>query len=186
MTTEDWKKQLPMWITYSRIAVTPIVLLALLPQNLFWNVIASLVFVIASVTDYYDGYFARKYQATSNLGKFMDPIADKILVSSIIVFLAVFKKIDPWLVVIIMARDTYISGIRAVAAADNLIIAAKPAGKWKTALQMGAIPAVIIGESQNFFPYLHKIGYIILWVSVILSITSGIEYYRAYKQANKS
>lgn len=127
MVSSAWQKQLPMWITYSRIAVTPIVLLTLLPHTFIWNVVASLIFVVASATDYFDGYYARKYNATSNLGKFMDPIADKILVSSIFVFLAVFKEIDPWLVIIIMARDTYISGIRAVAAADNVIIAAKQA-----------------------------------------------------------
>lgn len=175
-----------MWITVSRIAMVPFVLLCMLPNNFWWNVAAAFLFILASITDYYDGYFARKYQAVSNMGKFMDPVADKILVSSVLVMMAYYQKIDPWMVVVILGRDNFISGVRAVAAADGVVIAAKSAGKWKTALQMGAIPGLLIGEIPGYLPYLDKIAYGLLWISVLLSISSGVEYYLAYLSSRKA
>ncbi|GIL18358.1 MAG: CDP-diacylglycerol--glycerol-3-phosphate 3-phosphatidyltransferase [Oligoflexia bacterium] len=155
------------------------------PNTLGFSVAAAACFLLASITDYFDGYYARKFNAISNMGKFMDPIADKILVTSILVMLVTQVKIDPFMVIVILARDTFISGIRSVAAADGIIIAAKPAGKWKTALQMVAIPAVMIDEKWIGIPF-DKIGYWVLWVSVVLSVTSGIEYYYGYLKSRKS
>ncbi len=175
-----------MWVTLSRIAMVPVILLAMIPNTFWWDVAAAILFIISSITDYYDGYFARKYNAVSNMGKFMDPVADKILVSSILVMMAYYHKIDPWMVVVLLARDNFISGIRSVAASDGVVIAAKPAGKWKTALQMGAIPGLMIGEIPGYLPYLDKLAYGILWVSVILSITSGAEYFFAYMKSRKA
>lgn len=182
---QSWQKKLPMWITLSRIALVPIVLLGMALDTIPSKVMAALFFMIASISDYFDGYYARKYGAVSNMGKFMDPIADKILVTSILVALIPTERIDPWMVIIILARDTLISGLRSVAAADQVIIAAKPAGKWKTALQMIAIPAMIIGEDFAGIPIV-KIGFGVLWFSVILSVTSGLEYLWGYWKAVKS
>jgi len=181
-----WKLRLPMWMTMSRIFMVPVILLTMIPNTLWWNVASAVLFIVVSITDYYDGYFARKFNAVSNMGKFMDPVADKILVSSVLVIMAYFQKIDPWMVVVILARDNFISGIRSVAAADGIVIAAKSAGKWKTALQMGAIPGSMIGEIPGFLPYLDKIAYGLLWISVVLSITSGAEYYFAYTKSRRA
>lgn len=186
MTPTPFQKQLPMYITMSRIVMVPIVVGLMWPNALWWNVAAALWFIIASITDYYDGYYARKYNAVSNFGKFMDPIADKILVTSILAMLLSQGKIDAWMVIIILARDNFIGGIRSIAAADQIIIDAKPAGKWKTAMQMVAIPIVIIGSMEPYIPYLDKVGYGVLWISVILSITSGIEYYLGYLKRRKA
>lgn len=164
----------------------PFIVAAMWPNTLAWNIVAAGLFMLGSVTDYFDGYYARKYNAVSNFGKFMDPIADKILVTSVLAMLLSLGKIDAWMVIIILARDNFIGGIRSVAAADQIIIAAKPAGKWKTAMQMVAIPIVIIGNMDPYVPYLDKIGYGVLWVSVILSITSGIEYYLGYLKSRKT
>ena len=177
----EWQKKLPMQITMARIYIVPVIIGLMVPQEDWSNWLAAALFIIASISDYYDGYFARKYNATSNLGKFMDPIADKILVSSILIMLITMKRIDPFMVILIAARDTYIGGIRAVAAADNIVIDAKPTGKWKTAMQMGAIPAIMIGDIWGL--PLISISYVLLWVSVILSVVSGIEYYRSYIDA---
>lgn len=163
----------------SRIFTVPIIVAFLYPNELFYNTIAAVLFILSSITDYYDGYFARKFNATSNMGKFMDPIADKILVTSILVMLVPSFRIDPLMVIIILARDTFIGGIRSVAAADGIIIDAKPTGKWKTALQMIAIPAVMIDQEAYGIPF-EKIGYWVLWISVILSVTSGCQYYWGY------
>ncbi|XGC82408.1 CDP-diacylglycerol--glycerol-3-phosphate 3-phosphatidyltransferase [Bdellovibrio bacteriovorus] len=184
--TTDFQKHLPMRITMSRIFIVPVIVALMWPNELWYNVFAAVVFILASITDYYDGYYARKYNAVSNFGKFMDPIADKILVTSVLTMLLAQGKVDAWMVIIILARDNFISGIRSVAAADQIVIAAKPAGKWKTAMQMVAIPLVIIGSMEPYLPYLDKIAYGVLWISVILSITSGIEYYVGYLKSKKA
>lgn len=181
---KSWRKELPMWITFSRVAIIPFLIVLLMGTAPWYKWAAAILFALASLTDYYDGYFARRYNAISNMGKFMDPVADKILVSSVFVMLLYLNKIDPYMVMIILARDTYIGGLRAIAAADQFVIDAKPAGKWKTAMQMGAIPFVILGDIGSI-PFA-KWSYVILWLSVILSLTSGWEYYRAYKTARKN
>lgn len=179
LMAKAWQQKLPMWITMARIFAVPVIVAIMFPNVLYLNVVAAALFIIASISDYYDGYFARKYNAVSNMGKFMDPIADKILVTSILVMLIPTGRIDPIMVIIILARDTFIGGIRSVAAADGIVIDAKPTGKWKTALQMIAIPAVIIGDTWLKIPF-EKVGYYTLWISVILSVTSGFQYYFGY------
>ncbi|MNK01262.1 CDP-diacylglycerol--glycerol-3-phosphate 3-phosphatidyltransferase [compost metagenome] len=186
MQATEWQRKLPMRITLSRVYMVPFVVAAMWPGKLSWNIVAACLFMLASVTDYYDGYYARKYNVVSNMGKFMDPIADKILVTSVLAMLLFQGKVDVIMVILILARDNFIGGIRSVAAADQVVIAAKAAGKWKTAMQMIAIPLVIIGNFEPYIPYLDKIGYGILWISVILSITSGIEYYLGYLKSRKA
>lgn len=186
--TDEWKKKLPMQFTMARIFLTIPCLAAMVPNEFGWNVVAAAVFIVASITDYYDGYFARKFNAVSNMGKFMDPIADKVLVTAVLTLMIVQQKVDPWLVILLTTRDTFIGGIRSVAAADGVIIAAKAAGKWKTGLQMVGIPMVMIWELP-FLPevggWIGKTGFGLLWISTILSISSGIEYYFAYRMGQK-
>lgn len=169
----------------SRIFTVPIIVALLYPNELYYNLAAAALFILSSITDYYDGYFARKYNAISTMGKFMDPIADKILVTSVLVMLVPSFRIDPLMVIIILARDTFIGGIRSIAATDQIIIDAKPTGKWKTALQMVAIPAVMIDQTAFGIPF-EKIGYWVLWISVILSVTSGFEYYWGYLKSKRA
>lgn len=166
----------------SRVFITPLVIFFLVKNELWANATAAVIFILASITDYYDGYFARKYDAISNLGKFMDPVADKILVTSILVMLVTLNKIDPYMVIVILARDNLVSGLRSVAAADHIVIAAQAQGKWKTALQMIAIPAVMIDEKWIGLPF-DKIGYWMLWISVVLAVTSGLQYVQGYVKA---
>lgn len=187
------KEKIPLYFTLARIYLVPVILFFMLFPAIqkeidlgttqCFEILATVFFILASITDYFDGYYARKLNAVSNFGKFMDPIADKILVSSILVALIFLKRIDPFMVIIIMARDTFIGGIRSVAAAEKLIIDAKPAGKWKTAMQMVAMPLLILGNSflQNLS--LIFVGQIVMWISTILSITSGWDYYQAYQNS---
>ena len=143
---------------------------------------AAIVFTIASITDWFDGALARKYQAESTMGKFMDPIADKVLVSSVLIMLLPIGRVDPIMVIIILLRDIFIGGIRSVAAADGVIISAKNTGKWKTAMQMVGIPALLIHDPVFGFPT-HHLGVTLLWISAVLSIISGVQYTRAYYSA---
>ena len=133
----------------------------------------------ASQPYYYDGYYARKLNAVTNLGKFFDPVADKILVSSLLILLMMRMKVDPAMVILFVTRDTIVGGVRAAAAADGLVIDAQSTGKWKAALQMIAIPMLLLNDLHPMFPNT-KIGYGLLWLSVILSLQSGYNYCAAY------
>lgn len=180
-----------MQLTMSRVYVVPVVIICLSQPRFFFSIMAAILFILASITDYFDGYFARKWNLVSNLGKFMDPVTDKILVSSVLIFLTYLDFVDPYVVILLTIRDTFIGGIRAVASTDQVIIDAKPSGKWKAGLQMGAIPALILGKSYqgqyqvdfftDFFLRVGQIGYGLLWISSILSVVSAVEYYNIYK-----
>lgn len=206
------KWTLPITLTMSRILITPVILILLVPNKLSYNILASLLFIAASITDYFDGYYARKLNLVSNLGKFLDPIADKILVGAILIFLVAQKTIDPWMVILFISRDTLVGGIRSIAAAENLIIDAQSTGKWKAALQMIALPLVMLGpipwdfhnrismelldkvnafggpqiniEHLLLFPN-QILGWGLLWFSVILSLKSGYDYFIAYSDSKK-
>ncbi len=174
-----------MQLTLSRVYVLPALFLALWADTFLGSVIAAVIFILASITDYYDGHFARKYNAVSNTGKFMDPVTDKILVTSVLIYLVHLHRVDAFLVILLLIRDTFIGGLRSAAAADQIVIAAKASGKWKTGLQMSAIPAVIIWEFPAGYPQIGQLGYFVLWLSVILSLWSGVEYYQIFKTEMK-
>ena len=176
---DNWKKKLPNILTFSRIFLTiPIVAVLFSPQ-LEYRFVAALLFVLASFTDYFDGYFARKYQVVSTAGKLMDPIGDKILVTSTLIMLVHLDKISPILVILLFSRDLLIGGIRAAAAADNVIISARSFGKWKTALQMACLPTLILSWDVFGLP-LTTISVWGLWLSVVLSTISGVQYTLSY------
>ena len=174
-----------MALTLSRMAVCPFFVVLLMMKEPVWSWIASALFVLASVTDWFDGYFARKYNAITNMGKFMDPIADKILVATVLIMMIPSDKVGPVVVLLLLARDILIGGIRAVAAADRVIIDAKAAGKWKTGLQMVAIPAILVDTPVMSVP-IHRIGLVLLWISVILSLISGYQYITLYYENKKT
>ena len=173
-----WKKSLPMIATDARFLLAPLLFLALFNTPRMCAIVAF-IFVVASLTDWLDGYWARKFQAESNMGKFMDPIADKILVLVALVVLLQLRRIDPFSLTIILARDLFIGGLRSVAAANQVIIAAKPAGKIKTALQMVAIPCMLIDFHLGSVTTL-RLGQIGIWISVVLSLWSGTQYTLGY------
>ncbi len=175
----SWKHNLPMILTYARAAAAPLILGILMSGWTFSGWLSAGLFILASLTDWLDGYFARKYKVESNMGRFMDPIADKILVLGAIVMLLAMGRVDPVMVFLFLARDIFIGGIRSVAAANNLIISAKPFGKWKTAFQMVAIPMLLVYDPLFGLP-IADVGYYGLWVSVGLSLISGAEYTIGY------
>jgi CDP-diacylglycerol--glycerol-3-phosphate 3-phosphatidyltransferase len=190
----DWKKRLPMQLTWARIAIAPPIVALVYYQDVAYRgaedgawcgYVSAALFVLASVTDWFDGALARKYGAVSNMGKFMDPIADKILVSSVLIMLIPSGRIGPLVVLLLLVRDILVGGIRSVAAADNLVIDAKSTGKWKTGVQMAAIPMLLFHTPLLGLP-LYEIGYGLLWVSAILSVLSGMQYANLYARSRKS
>ena len=180
-----WQKHLATWLTLFRLFVAPVLMALLLPEDPVYGYIACALFILGSLTDWWDGYFARKYNSESTFGKLMDPIADKIMVSSTLIMMIPSGRVDAVLVVVLIARDILIGGVRSLAAADNVIISARSSGKWKTAVQMVGIPMVLINQPLFGIP-IHLIGYTLLWVSVILSILSAVEYIRGYFRPAKN
>ena len=134
------------------------------------RVFAAIIFVGAAITDYYDGKIARKYNLITNLGKLLDPLADKILVISALVTLAKFSQISLWFVIIIIFRELLITGLRSIVAAEGVVIAAESLGKWKTATQMVALTVIIL------IPFSSTVNNILLLIPLILTVVSGVEY----------
>ena len=134
------------------------------------RILATIIFAVASITDYYDGKIARKYNLVTNLGKLLDPLADKILVISALVTLTKFDEISLWFVLIIIFRELLITGLRSIVAAEGVVIAAGNLGKWKTFVQMVVLVIIIL------FPLSFKINNILLLIPVILTVVSGAEY----------
>lgn len=168
-----------MIATLFRIAIVPvIVLLVLCPPN-HWASLCAGLFILASLTDWLDGYLARKLDSVSIMGKFLDPIADKVLVSSILLLFISLNWIEVLAVLILINRDTLIGGIRSIAASQGMIIDASSLGKWKTSLQMVAIPCLFLAHDFPNFPF-QSIGYYGLWASVVLSLISGLQYFMAF------
>ncbi len=188
---------LPNKLTVSRIILSPIFMICLLYENLYSRYVAFFLFVIASLTDLYDGYLARKTGVVTSFGKFMDPLADKLLVSmALISFLAIgLPYIVGWMVVIIVAREFLITGFRTVAAYRGLVIPSSGAAKWKTTFQMTLIiltllhlllimtaeqfgtPLLILGE-EKFEPFL----LLLLVVTMIQSLSTGLYYLLANRE----
>ena len=133
--------------------------------------IALAIFIVASLTDLLDGKIARKYNLVTNFGKFMDPLADKLLVCSALICLIELNKIPAWMVIIIIAREFIISGFRLVASDNGVVIAASYWGKFKTTFQMVAV-CLLIADIE----VLSLVTQIILWIAVILTVVSLIDY----------
>ena len=170
---------LPNKLTVVRMVLVPFFVAALLlsktNDSLKW--VALALFVIASLTDFADGYIARKYNLVTNFGKFMDPLADKILTISGMICLVELGRIPSWIVVIIVAREFIISGFRLVAAENGVVIAANYWGKFKTTFQMIMIILMIMN-----IPQLQIVTNIVMWIALALTLISLWTYIMANKQ----
>lgn len=162
-------------ITIFRVFLVPIFMVVLysnFPNSTYY---AAAIFIFASLTDTLDGYIARSRNMVTNFGKFIDPLADKILVSAALIVLVELGKIPGWVVVLIIAREFTITGFRIIAASEGITIAASPLGKIKTITQLIAIILLLI----NNFPFnlLHfPLDMIMLYISLFFTILSGIDY----------
>ena len=169
---------LPNKLTLLRVCMIPLFMIFALIENTPCQLIAVLVFLVASLTDYLDGYIARKCNLVTDFGKFMDPIADKLLVMSAMVILVSQNRMPAWVCVVMLAREFIISGFRLVAAGKGTVIAAGMTGKIKTVTQMIAIVMLFLfsnatGGGSGFFYFISNL---VLYVSAIMSIVSCVEY----------
>ncbi len=165
---------LPNKLTLARVIMIPVFLVVLLsgivtePLNRY---IAVVIFIIASFTDYLDGHLARKYNLVTNFGKFMDPLADKLLVAAALISMVELEDIAAWIVIVIISREFIITGFRLIAVETGVVIAASMWGKAKTVSQMIMIIIVLSGAFQG-----NIIEQILIYVSAVLTIISGVDY----------
>ncbi len=171
---------LPNKITIFRVIMIPIFLVFLLiPGIPNGKYIAAAIFIIAALTDFLDGYLARKYHLITNFGKFMDPLADKLLVCSALICFIQLDLLPAWIVIIIISREFIISGFRLIASDNGVVIAASWWGKIKTNVQM--IMSVLLMFHLDFYAF-HVLEQVFIYLSVILTVVSLIDY--MYKNKN--
>ena len=168
---------LPNKLTIARIIAVPFFIAA---YYLEWHLVAFLIFIAAYFTDMLDGKIARKYNLVTNFGKIMDPLADKVLVYSAFC-LMVPDPVPGWMLIIILAREFLVAGVRTVAASEGIVIAAAMSGKIKTVLQMVAVCMLLIAPVINTSWFL-ILGKIVLWAALVMTVISGVQYVVDNKQ----
>lgn len=183
-------KNLPNLLTFMRILMIPLVLVFLQqgsPRACFW---AAIVYSLAAITDLLDGWLARRQGLVSVLGKLLDPLADKLIVAAVLVWLVSMGRMPAWVVVILLSREITITALRSVASAEGLIISAGDGGKLKTALQMVGLICLIVGYPYDFWlfadfgriDFVH-VGRLLVYLSLVFSITSAASYLQLFAQA---
>lgn len=166
---------LPNKLTILRTIMIPVFIVFLYIPNwgMAGRIAAATVFILASITDFLDGKIARKYNLVTNFGKFMDPLADKLLVCSALIALVDLNRIDAWIVIIIIAREFIISGFRLVASDNGVVIAASYWGKFKTTFQMIMIILLVLNLD---YPYSNVVNLVFIYIALALTVISLIDY----------
>ncbi len=181
---------LPNMLTYGRILAVPLIVLCFflegrLKSSDFARWSALFIFAAASITDYFDGYFARAWQQTSNIGRMLDPIADKLLVATCLLLLAAdtdrtIAGWSLWAAIIILCREILVSGLREYLAGLKVSVPVTQLAKWKTTIQMLAIGMLLAGPAlDKLLPYSTQAGIVLLWISAIVTLYTGYDYFRA-------
>jgi cardiolipin synthase (CMP-forming) len=185
---------IPNLLTYARIIAVPLIVLCFfiegrLQSSDFARWTAFGIFVVASITDYLDGYLARIWNQTSNIGRMLDPIADKLLVASVLLLMAADRTIAGWTIwaaIIILCREILVSGLREYLAALKVSVPVTRIAKWKTAVQMVAIALLLVGPAIDNNPpeasdigLATGIGLLLLWGAALITMYTGYDYFRA-------
>lgn len=166
---------LPNLLTISRILVIPVIFLSIYIHTAMWSMLAAVLFIIASITDYFDGYLARSRNETSAFGRLLDPIADKLLVASaLIVILAdnMVHTVNYIPVIIILCRELLVSGLREFLAEMHVGMPVTRLAKWKTGFQMTALSMILVGYM------FHNLGVVLLWIAAVLTFVTGYQYFQ--------
>ncbi|HET6460229.1 MAG TPA: CDP-diacylglycerol--glycerol-3-phosphate 3-phosphatidyltransferase [Syntrophales bacterium] len=165
----------PNTITLLRVTIIPVLFFLLLSPGRTGSLVIAGLFILAALTDLLDGYLARKYGIVTVMGKFLDPIADKLIVNTAMILMIPIGRISAWVVAIIIIRDFVVDGVRAISQSEGYVIQASQLGKRKTLCQIFAVSALMI-----HYPFLgadaHVVGTVILYLALVLSIYSGIDY----------
>jgi CDP-diacylglycerol--glycerol-3-phosphate 3-phosphatidyltransferase len=170
---------LPNILTGARIVAIPVVMVLLCFSGPVASFLGGLCFVVAGATDFLDGFIARRQQLVSRFGKFMDPLADKLLVSAALIMLIPLGRVPAWMAFVIIGRELAVTGLRALAAAEGIILAPDRWGKAKTLLQMAALTALILHYPYQAVDF-QRLGTGLLWLALIVTLTSGVGYFLAF------
>tara|TARA_B100000989_G_scaffold232502_1_gene179292 strand:+ start:119 stop:679 length:561 start_codon:yes stop_codon:yes gene_type:complete len=176
-------KRIPNYLTIFRVLCIPVIILNIIPQSFFFNWVAVILYIVACISDFLDGYLARKLKVESKLGKFLDPIADKILIISVIFILVAIGKINGFFVypaLIIIIREVLVSGLREFFAKSEISINVSKIAKWKTLIQMFALGFLIIGNDFTLLPNTILVGEIGLLIASLITIYTGYEYFKLH------
>lgn len=165
---------LPNFLTIVRILLIPFLIVIYYQGSLQAHILAAAFFLIASLTDVLDGYLARRRSEVTQFGKFLDPVADKLLIISALFLLVGNGRVSAWIAIILVGREFAVTGFRAIASTEGVVIAAEGAGKYKMFFQIVAITFLIVDLSEAYF---HAIGLVFLWISLFLSLVSGARYF---------
>lgn len=185
MNLREGRLNLPNLLTLGRIAAVPVVVLLMLDDSRASGMWAATVFGLAAITDGFDGWLARKWGIVTILGKFLDPLADKLIVMAALIMLIPLDRVPAWAVFAILAREMVVTGLRSIASSDGIVIDASDLGKYKTIFQMTAIPGLMLhydfywffGLKWSIFHVnMHNAGIFFFWISFILAIWSGADY----------
>ena len=166
---------LPNLLTISRIVVIPVIFLSIYIHTAVWSMLAAVLFIIASITDYFDGYLARSRNETSAFGRLLDPIADKLLVASALIVILADNMVHPINfipVIVILCREILVSGLREFLAEVHVGMPVTRLAKWKTGFQMTALSMILVGYM------FHDLGVILLWVAAVLTFVTGYQYFQ--------
>ena len=170
---------LPNCLTLTRIFAAPLVVVLLYHEGPLTCFVAALLFTLASITDLLDGHLARRGNLVTSFGKFLDPLADKVLICSALIMLTYLNRIAAWITIVIVCRELMVTGLRAMAADEGIVIAADKFGKWKTILQsLAVVPLTIHYPLMGI--NVHALGEFLLYIALALTVVSGVNYIYSY------
>ena len=170
---------LPNGVTILRSLSIPLIMVLLSYMERGYQFFTALLFLGAAVTDTFDGYLARRRGMETTLGKFLDPLADKLLIVTALIALIPAREIPAWMVIVIVGREIAITGLRGIAVSQNIVISASNLGKYKTVFEMTSIFFLIL-NGRYFSVNFHPIGMVFLWVALVVAVVSGVDYFRKY------
>jgi CDP-diacylglycerol--glycerol-3-phosphate 3-phosphatidyltransferase len=170
---------LPNGLTIIRILAIPIILILLFSSGRIYQVITAFLFLLVAVTDTLDGYLARRRGVVTTLGKFLDPLADKLLVVTALIALIPARGIPFWMVIVIVGREIAVTGLRGIAVSQGIVIAASDLGKYKTVFEVAAITFLIL-NGEYFSIDFYLVGMVLLWIALTMTVISGIDYFKTF------
>jgi len=171
----------PNALTLYRVAAVPLIVILMLYPNRVNTFVAAVLFSVAAITDFLDGFFARRLGLESNFGRIMDPLADKLLVSSTFIMLAAYGWVPAWVVCIIVGREIAVTGLRNFIGENSKSIASSSLGKYKTGFQIAASIPLLIHYSYMGINF-HAIGYLYMWIALALTLWSGADYFVRHRR----
>jgi CDP-diacylglycerol--glycerol-3-phosphate 3-phosphatidyltransferase len=170
---------LPNGVTIIRIAAIPIILFLLFTSGQTYQIITAFLFLLVAGTDTLDGYLARRRGMVTTLGKFLDPLADKLLIVASLIALITARGVPIWMVIVIVGREIAVTGLRGIAVSQGIIISASSLGKYKTVFQVASIFFLIFNE-EYFSINFHLVGMVLLWIALVITVISGIDYFKSF------